>query len=108
MKTKRSLVVLQYGSFKGGERLLLRIAQIARMEKESSQTAEHSKGCSMGLVEIARSEIMGLSIVSQMLSRKQRKNERRRSKSQALGQPGLYRKLEARKPRLECRTFREL
>jgi hypothetical protein len=39
----------------------------------------------MGLVEIVRSEIMGLSVVIPMLSRKQRKNERRHSKSQALG-----------------------
>jgi len=99
--------VLQHGLFNAGEKILLRPAQIARMVKEYSWIAGHSKDCSMGLVGIARSEITVLDAVTLMLSRKQRKNERRRSKSQHPGLPGLHRRLAARKSKSwTCRTFR--
>jgi hypothetical protein len=109
MKIRKSLVVLRHGLFKAGEKLILRTARIARLEREFLWTVGHTKGCLMGLVEAARGEITGLSVVILMLSRKQQKNERKRSESQARGQLGRREKLAVRKSRLYAyRTFREL
>jgi hypothetical protein len=60
-------------------------------------------------MEIVRSEITVLNAAILMLSRKQRKNERRRSKSQEPERPELRRKLAPRGSKSqEYRTFREL
>jgi hypothetical protein len=62
-------------------RILLKTAQIIKMIKEYSWIAGHSEDCSMVLIKIIRNEITVLNTAILMLSREQRKNERRRSKS---------------------------
>jgi hypothetical protein len=71
------------------------------MIKEYSWIVRHSEDCSMVLVEIIRSEITVLNIATLMLLREQRKNERRRSKSQEPERPELRRKLAPRESKLE-------
>jgi hypothetical protein len=66
------------------------------MIKEYSWIIGHSKDCSMVLMKIIRSEITMLNVATLMLSREQRKNERRRSKSQEPERPELRRKLAPR------------
>jgi len=70
---------------------LLKPALIARLGKDYSWTAGHTGHCSMALVEIARSEITELNAVTQMRSKRQRQNERRRGCPRAvtLGQPEI-------------------
>jgi hypothetical protein len=82
-------------------RILLRTAQIIKMIKEYSWIAGHSEDCSMVLMKIIRSEITVLNTATLMLSREQRKNERRRSKSQEPERPELRRKLAPRESKSE-------
>jgi hypothetical protein len=91
---------LRHGSFKAGVRILLRTAQIIKMIKEYLWIAGYSEDCSTVLIEIIRSEITVLNVATLMLLREQRKNERRRLKSQELERPELRRKLAPRGSKL--------
>jgi hypothetical protein len=62
-------------------RILLKTAQIIKIIKEYSWIAGHSEDYSMVFMGIIRSEITVLNAATLMLSREQRKNERRRSKN---------------------------
>jgi hypothetical protein len=107
MKIRKSLVVLQRGLSKVGEKLLLKNVQIARMGKEFLWIVGHSKTCLIELVEIIRNEIMVLNAVILMLLRKQQKHEKRHFKSQNLGQRGRNRRQAAISfEHLRYRTFR--
>jgi hypothetical protein len=70
------------------------------MIKEYSWITGHSKDCLMVLMGIIRSEIMVLNVATLMLLREQRKNERRRLKSQEPERPELRRKLAPRGSKL--------
>jgi hypothetical protein len=92
---------LRHKSFKTEVKILLRTTQIIKMIKEYSWIAGHSEDYSMVLIKIIRSEITVLNIATLMLLREQRKNERRRSKSQESERPELRRKLAPRKSKSE-------
>jgi hypothetical protein len=92
---------LRHRSFKAGVRMLLKTAQIIKIIKEYSWIAGHSEDCSMILMKIVRSEITIFNVAILMLSKEQRKNERRRSKNQKPERPELRRKLAPRESKLE-------
>jgi hypothetical protein len=81
-------------------RILLKTTQIIRMIKEYSWITGHSEDCSMILMRIIRSEITVLNAAILMLLREQRKNEKRRLKSQEPERPELRRKLTPRGSKL--------
>jgi hypothetical protein len=84
---------LRHGSFKAKVGILLKITQIIRIIKEYLWIAGHSENYLMILMEIIKSEITVFNIATLMLLREQRKNEKRRLKSQKLERPELRRKL---------------
>jgi hypothetical protein len=70
------------------------------MIKEYSWITGHSEDYSMVFMRIIRSEITVLNTAILMLSKEQRKNERRRLKSLELERPELRRKLAPRESKL--------